>query len=68
MGQGTAPKGMLIAVFSEHPKALLRPASLSLLTVNLQAQLPTAVKKHLPEHPGPIFKAMIVCLVQLVET
>lgn len=33
-GQGSAPRGMLITVFSEHPKALSRPLSLSLLTVN----------------------------------
>lgn len=62
-----APRGVLSAVFSEHPKALLRPASLSLLTVNVQPSSLMQPGKHLPEHSGPIFKAMIFGLVQLVE-
>lgn len=68
MGQGMAPRGVLIAGFSEHPKALLRPASRSLLTVNVQPNSLLQHGKHLPEHSGPIFKAMIVGLVQLVDT
>jgi len=65
-GQGSAPGGMFI-VFSEHPKALLRSVLLSLLTVNLQAQLTTTVEECFPEHSGPIFYAIVVVLLQPVE-
>lgn len=63
-----APRGVLTAVFSEHPKALSRPASLSLLTVNVQPNSLLQPGKHLPEHSRPIFNAMTVGLVQPVET
>lgn len=58
-----APRGVLTVVFSGHPKALLRPASLSLLTVNVQSNSLLQPGNHLSEHSGPIFKAMIVGLV-----
>lgn len=57
------PRGVLTVVFSGHPKALLRPASLSLLTVNLQSNSLLQPGKHLSEHSGPILKAIIVGLV-----
>lgn len=56
----------MFTVFSEHPKAILRSVSLSLLTVNLQAQLTTTVEECFPERSGPIYYVIVV-LLQAVE-
>lgn len=38
-----------------------------LLTVNLQAQLTTTIEECFPEHSGPIYYAIVVVLLQVLE-